>query len=86
MLETRAAFCLLANMYSFAASGISPVDARPFRREMEAAWLERLKRARSRYEEKVAIRRQMVESPTEKNLFLWQSASSVSVWSASEEF
>jgi hypothetical protein len=36
------------------------VDARSFRREVEAAWLERLKLARSRYEEKVAIRRKMV--------------------------
>ena len=36
------------------------MDARPFRREVEAVWLERLKRARSRYEEKMAIRRQMV--------------------------
>jgi hypothetical protein len=36
------------------------VDARSFRREIEAAWLERLKRARSIYEEKMAIRRQMV--------------------------
>ena len=36
------------------------MDARPVRREVEAAWLERLKLARSRYEEKVAIRRKMV--------------------------
>jgi len=36
------------------------VDARPFRREFEAQWRERVNRARSRNEEKVAIRRQMV--------------------------
>ena len=36
------------------------MDARPFRREVEAAWLERLQRARAHYEEKLAIRRQMV--------------------------
>jgi hypothetical protein len=36
------------------------VDARPFRREFEAQWRERVKRARVPYEEKVAIRRQMV--------------------------
>jgi hypothetical protein len=51
------AFCLLATVVSFAPSGVSPVDARPFLREVEAAWLERLKRARSRYEEKVALAR-----------------------------
>jgi hypothetical protein len=36
------------------------VGATPFRREVEADWLERLKRARSRYEEKVAIRQKIV--------------------------
>ena len=36
------------------------MGARSFRREVEAAWLERLKSARARYEEKMAIRRQMV--------------------------
>jgi hypothetical protein len=36
------------------------VDARPSRRELEAAWRQRVNRARSRYEEKLAIRRQMV--------------------------
>ena len=36
------------------------MDARPFRREVEAAWQQRLDRARSRYEEKVAIRQKMV--------------------------
>ena len=40
--------------------GISSVDARPFRREFEAQWRERVNRARSRNEEKLAIRRQMV--------------------------
>ena len=32
----------------------------PSRPELEAAWHQRLNRARSRYEEKLAIRRQMV--------------------------
>ena len=36
------------------------MDARSFRREVEAGWRERVNRARVRYEEKVAIRRQMV--------------------------
>ena len=36
------------------------MDARPFRREVEAQWRERLECARAHYEEKVAIRRQMV--------------------------
>jgi hypothetical protein len=36
------------------------VDARPSRRELEAAWRERVNRARSRYEEKVAIRKEML--------------------------
>ena len=36
------------------------MDARPFRREFEAQWRERVNRARARYEEKVVIRRQMV--------------------------
>ena len=36
------------------------MDARSFRREVEAAWRERVNRARSRNEEKVAIRRQLV--------------------------
>jgi uncharacterized NAD(P)/FAD-binding protein YdhS len=36
------------------------VDARPSRRELGAAWRQRVDRARSRYEEKLAIRRQMV--------------------------
>ena len=53
-------FVCLRPWYPFALSGTSPVDATPFRREVEAVWLERLKRARSRYEEKMAIRRQMV--------------------------
>ena len=34
--------------------------AGPSRRELEAAWLQRLKRARSRYEEKTAIHKEMV--------------------------
>jgi hypothetical protein len=42
------------------ALGINSVDARSFRREVEAGWRERVDRARSLYEEKVAIRRQMV--------------------------
>jgi hypothetical protein len=49
----------------FRTPGISPVDARPSRRELEAAWRERwremLSCARSRYQEKAAIRRQMVD-------------------------
>ena len=36
------------------------MDAKPFRHEVEAAWRERVDRARSRYEEKLAMRRQMV--------------------------
>ena len=48
---------MLATVVSFAPSGVSPVDARSFLREVEAAWLERLKRARSRYQEKVALER-----------------------------
>ena len=34
--------------------------ARPSRRELEAAWYRRLNRARSRYEAKFAIRKEMV--------------------------
>ena len=34
--------------------------AAPSRRELEAAWYRRLNRARSRYEEKFAIRKEMV--------------------------
>ena len=36
------------------------MDAKPFRREFEAQWRERVDGARARYEEKVSIRRQMV--------------------------
>ena len=41
------------------------MDARLFRREVEAAWLERLKHARSRYEEKLAIRKEMLAERSE---------------------
>jgi hypothetical protein len=54
------ASCLLANVVSFRAQGIFPVDAKPFRREVEAAWRERVDLVRSRYGDKVAICRQMV--------------------------
>jgi hypothetical protein len=54
------ASCLLANVVSFRAPGVSPVDARPPRRELEAAWRERVNRARSRYEEKAAICKEML--------------------------
>jgi hypothetical protein len=36
------------------------MDARPSRRELEATWLQRLKRTRSRYEEKATIRKEML--------------------------
>ena len=36
------------------------MDARPSCRKFQTAWRERVNRDRSRYEEKVAIRRQMV--------------------------
>jgi hypothetical protein len=50
----------LQTWYHFAAPGISPVDARLSRSELESAWRERVNRARVRYEEKMAIRRQML--------------------------
>jgi hypothetical protein len=37
-----------------------PVDARPSRRKLEAEWHQRSKRARAFYEEKVAVRKQML--------------------------
>ena len=51
---------MLANVVFFRAPGISSVDARPSRRELQAAWRERVECARARYAEKIAIRRQMV--------------------------
>ena len=50
----------MADTVCFRAPGISPVDARRSRRELEAAWRERADLARSRYEEKAAIRKKMV--------------------------
>jgi hypothetical protein len=50
----------LQTWYPFHAPGISRVDTRLFRRELEATWRERVNRARVRYEEKMAIRRQML--------------------------
>ena len=50
----------LQTWYDFAAAGRSPVAAGSSRRELEAAWYRRLNRARSRYEEKFAIRKEMV--------------------------
>ena len=47
---------MLANVVFFRES----VDARPSRRELEAVWRKRVDRARSRYEEKAAIRKEMV--------------------------
>jgi hypothetical protein len=41
------------------------VDARQFRREFEAAWRARVNRARACYEEKVAIRKQMLAERSE---------------------
>ena len=50
--------------YDLAAPGRSPVAAGSSRRELEAAWREGLSRARFRYQDKAAIRRQIVaESP-----------------------
>ena len=54
----------LQTWYDFAAPGRSPVAAGSSRRELEAAWQaawrESLSRARSRYEEKAAIRKEML--------------------------
>jgi len=54
----------LQTWYDLAAPGRSPVAAGSSRRELEAAWRaawrETLSRARSRYQDKAAIRRQIV--------------------------
>jgi hypothetical protein len=41
------------------------VDPRPSRRKLEAEWHQRLKRGRSRYEGKVAIRKEMLAERSE---------------------
>ena len=51
----------LQTWYSFA----NLADARPSRRKLEAEWHQRLKRARSGYEETVAIRQEMLAERSE---------------------
>jgi hypothetical protein len=46
------------------------VDPRPSRRKLEAEWRQRLKRARSRYEGKVAIRKEMLAERSERPISL----------------
>jgi hypothetical protein len=54
-------FACSRTWYSFA----NLVDPGPSRRKLEAEWHQRLKRARSRYERKVAIRKEMLAEHSE---------------------
>ena len=47
-----------------------PVDARSSRHKLEAEWHQRLKRARSRYEGRVAIRKEMLAERSERPISL----------------
>jgi hypothetical protein len=78
-LPTSGAFCLLANVVFFRES--SGCKGR-HSRKLEAEWHQRLKRARSRYEEKVAIRKEMLAERSESpiNLSLTPTADSLCIW------